>query len=374
VRVAINALFLVPPMGGLETYLRELSRALVALPDGPRLTLFLTPEGHDKLAREAWSADVELVRCERLGRSGFRALSELFLLGPLADRRRIDVVHSIALTAPLFSRAARVLTVADVTWITHPTPDFPAHRLWRAIVPRVTARADEVITISEASARSVARELGVRPERLHTTLLGAGTPPEVAPTPPDELRARLGLGPGPIVLNVGQKGAHRNLDRLIRALARVRAAVPDAQLVLPGPSTEEIDAGLRAAAAAAGIGDAVHVPGYVATADLEGLYAAAAAVAVPSLVEGFGLPVLEAMQRGTPVACTRDSAPGEIAGDAALTFDPTSAEEIAAALVRLLAEPELRGRLGALGRERAATFTWERCAGQTLAVYRRALA
>jgi glycosyltransferase involved in cell wall biosynthesis len=204
VRVAINALFLVPPMGGLETYLRELSRALIARPDAPELTLFLNPAGYAKLSGEEWTSGVQLVNCPRLGRSGFRALSELFALGPIADLRHLDVVHSIALTAPLFSRAARVVTVADVTWITHPTADFPAHRLWRAIVPRVTARSDEVIAISEASARNVARELGVAPERLHTTLLGAGTPPEIAPTPAAELRSRLALGPGPVVLNGGQ--------------------------------------------------------------------------------------------------------------------------------------------------------------------------
>ena len=108
--------------------------------------------------------------------------------------------------------------------------------------------------------------------------------------------------------------------------------------------------------------------------DLDGLYAAALALALPSLVEGFGLPVLEAMQRGTPVACTRDSAPGEVAGNAAVTFDPKSEHEIADALVRLLTDAPLRAHLVALGRARAATFTWAGCAEQTMAVYRSALA
>jgi glycosyltransferase involved in cell wall biosynthesis len=157
-------------------------------------------------------------------------------------------------------------------------------------------------------------------------------------------------------------------------MAAVRAAVPGAQLVLPGPSTAAIEAHLHGVAVASGVGEGVHLPGFVSETDLDGLYAAARALAVPSLVEGFGLPVLEAMQRGTPVACTRDSAPGEIAGDAAVTFDATSEREIAEALIRLLTDAELRARLIELGRARAATFTWARCAEQTMAIYRSALA
>jgi alpha-1,3-rhamnosyl/mannosyltransferase len=94
---------------------------------------------------------------------------------------------------------------------------------------------------------------------------------------------------------------------------------------------------------------------------------------LPSIVEGFGLPVLEAMARGLPVACSRDSAPGEIAGNAGLLLNPTSETEIADATVRLLTDGDLRARLSAAGRERAAGYTWERCAEETLDVYRRAL-
>jgi glycosyltransferase involved in cell wall biosynthesis len=369
--IAINAVFLDPPMGGVETYLRELCRGLLALSDPPRVTVLANPAGHSSLAADDWATSAELVRCDLVGRAGLRALGEVTVLGPMADRRGADVVHSVAMTGPLMCRAARVVTIPDTVWISHPEQTI-THRMWRAVVPVVTRRAARVVTISHAAGAEVRRNLGVPAERLDVVPLGHGTR-ITTPTPADELRARLGLGPGPIVLNVGQKKPHRNLERLIAAMVRVREQVPGAQLVLPGPPNAAAETQLRERAAEAGLHDAVVVPGFVGTADLEGLYAAADAFVLPSLIEGFGLPVLEAMARGTPVACSRDSAPGEVAGDAGLLFDPTSVLEIADSTVRLLTDPALRARLSAAGRERAGEYTWSRCAAQTMDVYLRAL-
>jgi glycosyltransferase involved in cell wall biosynthesis len=312
------------------------------------------------------------VRCERLGRAGLRAVSELTAVGVVADRRRADIVHSVAMTGPLVTRAARVVTIPDTVWISHPEDNI-THRMWRTVVPWVARRADRVVAISEASGDAVRANLRVPEERLDVIPLGFGSRADTAPTPPDALRAALGLRPGPIVLNVGQKKPHRNLEGLIRAMVAVRTLVPDAQLVLPGPPNAEAEQALRDLAASLGLADAVVVPGFLSQADLEGLYAAAEAFVLPSLVEGFGLPVLEAMARGLPVACSRDSAPGEVAGDAGLLFDPTSEEEIAAATIRLLTDTDLRSRLPGAGRARAATYTWSRCADETMATYRRAL-
>jgi glycosyltransferase involved in cell wall biosynthesis len=372
--VAINAVFLSPPMGGIETYLRELCRELLRRPDAPRLTVFLNPEGHAKLAAEDWASAAELVALPRLGRPGLRSITELTALGPMADRRGADVIHSVALTGPLASRARRVVTIADTVWITMPDGSMTA-RLWRVEVPLVTRRSHRVVAISHAGGAEVRAHLGVAGDKLDVVPLGYGTPAAGAPvTGEAELRERLGLGDGPIVLNVGQKKPHRNLERLISAFAQARPDVPGAVLVLPGPPNAEAEAALRAHAGRAGVGDAVVIPGFLEATDLEGLYAAASAFVLPSLVEGFGLPVLEAMARAIPVACSRDSAPGEVAGDAALSFDPQSADEIADAIRALLTDPALQARLGAAGPPRAAEFTWARCAEETLDVYRRALA
>lgn len=372
--VAINAVFLSPPMGGIETYLRELCRELLRRDDAPQLTVYLNPEGHAKLAAEDWASSAELVALPRLGRPGLRSVTELTALGPMADRRGADVIHSVALTGPLASRARRVVTIADTVWITMPDGTMTA-RLWRVEVPLVTRRSHRVVAISHAGAAEVRTHLGVPDDKLDVVPLGYGTPSAgAAITGETELRDRLGLGAGPIVLNVGQKKPHRNLERLITAFAQVRPEVPGAVLVLPGPPNPEAQAVLHTVAERAGVGDAVAIPGFLDAADLEGLYAAAAAFVLPSISEGFGLPVLEAMARAVPVACSRDSAPGEVAGDAALSFDPLATGEIAAAIRALLTDDAVAARLRTAGPARAAQYTWARCAEETLDVYRRALA
>jgi glycosyltransferase involved in cell wall biosynthesis len=371
-RAGINAIFLEPGMGGLETYVLELTPALLEADSSLRLSVLCNARGRELLTAQPWARDVELIT-PRLAVRGLRALYEL---GPLGLRAgRFDVLHSPALTGPLATRAANVVVVADTTWIT--VPDLgkgqaATVRLWQAIVPQVARRADRVVAISSASASDIERLLGVPRERIDVVPLGYGTPPRVQPTPADELRSRLALGDGPIVLNVAMQKVHKNQRALVRALPAVREAVPGTQLVLPGAATP-YEEELRAEAARHGIGEAVVFPGYVDDADLEGLYAAASAFVFPSLNEGFGMPVLEAMGRGVPVVTSSVSSLPEVAGDAALLVDPTSVDEIAGATARVLTDAALRERLVASGRRRPAAFTWERAAEGTLESWRRAL-
>ena len=162
------------------------------------------------------------------------------------------------------------------------------------------------------------------------------------------------------------------MTALVEALPMIRHAVPDARLVLPGrPTAHEEE--LRAVAAARGVRDAVDFPSFVSPEDLEGLYEAAACFAFPSFVEGFGLPILEAMRRGLPVACASASAPAEVAGEAALFFDPNRPQEAADAVVTLLRDPKRAEELAARGRGRAAEYSWRRTAERTLESWDRAL-
>jgi glycosyltransferase involved in cell wall biosynthesis len=372
-RAGINAIFLEPGMGGLETYVLELVPALLAAEPSLRLTLLCNAEGRDLLERQPWATSVEL-RTPLASRRGLRAFYELGPLGAYAGRH-FDVLHSPALTAPLATRAGNVVVLADTTWIT--VPDMgrgqaATVRLWQAVVPTVARRADRVIAISEASARDIEGHLRVPPERIDVIPLGYGGQSSTPATPAAELRARFALGDGPIILNVGAKKVHKNQMRLVRAMPRVHESVPDACLVLAGAPTPH-ESELRAEAQRLGVAGAVAFPGYVSDGDLEGFYAAASSFAFPSLNEGFGLPLLEAMGRELPVVTSSISSLPEVAGDAALLVDPKSVDEIADAISRVLSDEQLRERLVAAGRRRLEIFSWSRTAQQTLASWQRAL-
>lgn len=370
-RVGINAVFLEPRMGGLDTYVRALVPELVRLAPDVRFSVFCSSGGREYLEREGWGDSVELVTHPLLGLRGLKAIGELTLLGALAGRR-VQLLHSAAMTAPLRTRCVNVVTLADVTWIVAPDPgERWTARLWRLIVPPVARRADRLIVLSQAGAEHVRQYLHVPAERIDVVPLAAGASDRVAPTPERELRDQLALGDGPVVLTVSAKKIHKNLERVVRAMAVVAERWPDAVLVMPGnPTAHERE--LRDLAAALGIAANVVFPAYVDAPDLEGLYALARCFVFASINEGFGIPLLEAMRRGVPVACSRASALPEVAGDAARYFDPLSVPAIADALVELLSDPRLSSELAARGREREARFTWSATAEATLESYARA--
>jgi glycosyltransferase involved in cell wall biosynthesis len=333
----------------------------------------VTAAGREALASEPWASEVELAEHALLGRAGTRALAELTLVGRLASRDRLEVLHGIGLIAPLWLSPASVVTIADVTWIRQPEhAERWTARLWRVVVPPGARRAERVIAISEAAREEIVEDLRVAPERIDVIPLGPGSHIGEA-MDERELRDRLGLGDARVVLAVSALKAHKNLPPLVEAMVALRRTHPDAVLVIPGNPTPR-QRELQALAGSLGDADAVRFPGWVSGAELEGLYGVATAFAFPSLREGFGLPVLEAMRRGLPVACSNSSAVPEVAGHAALYFDPGRPEEIRSALERLLDDGALRAELSERGRRRAEEFTWQRTARETLSTYDRAAA
>ncbi len=368
-RIGINAIFLLPGMGGLDTYVQELVPELVRQAPSTRFSVFCSPAGERHLRANDWATEVELVSHPAYGVRGLKALCESMALGWTAGRR-VDLIHSVALTAPLWTRAATVVTIADTIWLHDRRPDATV-RLWRLIVPPAARRADRVIAISHHTVRDIVEHLHVAPDRVDVTLLGhrRGEPAPGLSGP--ETRRRFALDPGPIVLMVGTRKPHKNVLGLLRAMPALLAARPDAQLVLAGnPTAHEPE--LLAETERLGLVAHVSFLPFVTAEELEGLYAAAEVFVLPSLDEGFGLPILEAMARGLPVACSNAASLPEVAGDAARLFDPADEREIASALSELLGDPALRAQLVARGRRRHTELSWKSTAAGTLESYARA--
>jgi glycosyltransferase involved in cell wall biosynthesis len=371
-KLGVNAVFLEPRMGGMETYVRRLYPAILDVRPDLRISIFVNALGRELLGAEPWAEQVELITHPLLGRRGTRALGEALLLGKLADRRGCEVLHSVALTAPLRLRAAGVLTIADMTWLRQAgSVPFSTRLLWRTLVFPAARRADRLIAHSRAARSEIAEDLHLPEERIDVVPHGPGAETGVEPTPEPQLRARLALGSGPIVLAVSALLAHKNVGALVEALPEIRRTAPNATVVVPANPTP-LGEELAGRARALGVESGFVLPGWVGPADLEGLYAAASCFAFPSLREGFGLPVLEAMRRGVPVACSNTSAVPEVAGDAALLFDPRRPNELAGAVTRLLTDRALAEELAARGQARAAEFTWRRAAEETLQSFERA--
>jgi glycosyltransferase involved in cell wall biosynthesis len=370
--VGLNLVFLVPgEAGGMETYARRLIPALVAAAPEHRFTAFLSREAaaSDGPWRELTGS--VLVPVDSRDRVQW-VRGEQQLLPGLGRRAGVELMHSLASTAPAWGRFRRVVTIHDLIYRTIPEAHPGLRALgMRGLVPLGAWRADRVITDSQATAADLRHYLHLPAERIDVVPLGIGAE-RMTPLSEPEIRAQLDAGDRPILLTVSAKLAHKNLRRLIEALAAIPA--PERPLlVMPGYPTPH-EAELRGHAAAHGVADDVRLLGWISAAGLEGLYAAAAAFVFPTLAEGFGLPVLEAMARGVPVTCSDIPVLREVAGEGALYFDPHAVASIAGAVTRLLREPALVARLRSAGPARAERFSWEATAEGTLAAYRRTLA
>ncbi len=388
--VGLNLIYLVPgETGGMEVVARELIPELLAAAgrfgDGSeasvsriggrgriRFTAFINREAA-AAGDGPWGELLPAVTVPVNARRREQwVLGEQALLPILAARARVDLVHSLASTAPAWGPFRRVVTVHDLIYARFPEAHSGLRdRGMRVLVPLGVRRSARVIADSDSTRRDLIELLGTPPQRIDVAPLGLGTVQRDRPLPEAPTRARFELGARRVVLSLSAKRPHKNLLALIGALARIPAARRPL-LVLPGYPTWH-EAELRARAAALGVAGDVRFEGWVSAEELEGLWALADAFVFPSLYEGFGLPVLEAMARGVPVACAEASSLPEVAGDAALLFDPRAEIAIAAAIERLLGDPALAQELRAKGLARAREFTWERTARLTLDAYARAL-
>lgn len=309
-------------------------------------------------------------------------LGDLLAAPRTARRARPALLHVLShLDTGLAAGLPLVITVHDSipTLFPHLYDHYP---LWRWVVRSrelaALRQASEVITDSNAVRVDLLRlHPGLDPDRVHVVPLAASVAIRPAPAAAAEaVRRRYALGDHPI-LHLGSVDARKNLLLLVRSFARARRAgmLPaGTTLVLAGTNRASPQlVHLAAEAERLGVREALRLPGFIPEPELAAFYAAADVVVMPSLYEGFGLPVLEAMAAGCPVICSAAAAHPEVAGDAALLVPPADEEAWAGALACVLGEPGRRAEMGARGAQRAAQFSWAATAAGTLDVYRVAL-
>jgi glycosyltransferase involved in cell wall biosynthesis len=303
----------------------------------------------------------------------FERLTERFDLPRVEWFARFDVLFAPNFVPPPTRARRLVVTVHDLAFRRHPETAPQSTRWWLARIDRTLERAARIIAVSEATKRDLIELYGVEAERV--AVIPHGVDGEVFhPSTREEverIRRRYAID-GPYLLSLGGLEPRKNLPNLVRAFARL----PEDDrptLVLAGGSVEWNPEGREALQATLGelpsdVRDGVVLTGYVGEQDKVALLGGAEALVYPSLYEGFGLPVLEAMACGTPVVTSDVSALPEIAGDAALLVDPRDPEAIASAVTRILGDVDLRRDLAERGSSRAAGFTWEKTARSTAGV------
>ncbi len=371
--VVLDARYLSHLQSGVGFYTQRLLTGLAAIDRENRYTCVVAkggpglPVSQPNLA--SWSTRISFEN---------HVTGDLWLLAYLPLRLRAlhaDVYHGPAVFLPLIKLGYRtVVTVHDLVSFLFPETVPRKYSLYMRLMTRLATRsADRIIAVSNATREDLRRRLGIPADKIvviHEAVAPEfGIPP--APGVVEAVTRRYGIRL-PYCLFVGNLEPRKNLSRLIEAFALVKSSrLPDVgayQLVLAG-TRAWLHSGIFRAVEAHGLRSQVVFTGYVPPADLPALYAGAACFIFPSVYEGFGLPVLEAMAAGTPVIASRAGAIPEVAGDAALLVDASRPQEIAEAMAAVLTDGVLRARLAVAGGVRARAFNWESVARQTLAAY-----
>jgi len=350
VRIAIDARELTGRPTGVGRYLSRILQAWTAVPG---------MSGHELvLCAPAALAPLDLgnLRVAHAVAPGQGTVWEQWTLPGLVRAQRADVLFAPAYTAPIVCPAPVVLTIHDVSYAAHPEWFAWRDGFRRRTLSRLAAwRAARVITESDFSKREIARHLRVDPARIEVIYLGVST--------------LLGTAPRePLVLYVGSIFNRRHVGALVEGFARLAARRREIRLAIVGDNRTRPWLDLDALVAGSGLSDRIHVRSYVPDAELAGLYARASAFVFLSEYEGFGLPPLEAMAAGIPVAVLDTAVAREIYGPAAAYLPRPDPDLIAASLDRLLAEGPERERLVQAGAVQVERYSWRECAHRTLQV------
>jgi glycosyltransferase involved in cell wall biosynthesis len=352
---------------GIGRYMKCITEAVLARAPEHEYLLILPPDGLELIAFQE--------RVERVcSRSPYYSLREQAELPRLLRRHRVDLLHAPHFNIPLVRPCPTVVTIHDVIYLAckHDLPSRLGRLYYHAMMAASVRLADRVITVSEFSRREIVRYLKADADKID--VVHSGVDPALHRVTDIEhmrsVRFRYGIGDANYVLYAGIYKPRKNHAALLRAFHEFLKNGEIATLVIAGPIGEG-ETELRRLARDLGIAARVVFTGFVPDSDLQCLYSGANVYACPSLYEGFGFTVLEAMACAVPVVCSAETSLPEVAGDAALYADPGNPSEFAAALRLAFCDGGLRRRLIEKGIHNRRRFDWQRAAEATLDVYRR---
>jgi glycosyltransferase involved in cell wall biosynthesis len=288
-----------------------------------------------------------------------------------AKEHKIDLIFNPKLSVPIFASCKVVFVMHGGDWFVFPEN----YRFWdrayhKLSTPAYFRRADSIISVSNSASADIVRHTGVDPRKLVTIYHGVGE--HFSPIEDDRrrgtLRQKYNL-PEKYLLYVGQIYPMKNFSGILKAFSALRKTVPY-KLVVVGKPALKFEKELKLIDTLGLQEDVIRI-GWVADEDLPAIYGMATALVFPSLYEGFGIPIIEAMACGCPVLTSNRGATAEVAGDAALLVEPTEVASISEGMHRLIEDADLRERLIAKGLRRCRDFTWENCAKRTIALFRK---
>ena len=364
---------------GFGRFARQVVEALAKAGSGHEFVVFVDRPSLENVSipsgMETVAVDVSEAPSRAASATGRRRVGDMLAMSRAVARADLDVIYFPASYSffPVWNAGRVVVTMHDTLALAHPEWVFPNWRgklAWRAKEQAAALWADRIVTVSEAARRDLVAWFRLSDDRVTVVSEGpdAVFEPEDAGPASDAVLRRHGITPGSrYLLYVGGLSPHKNLPRLIEAFALANR--PDARLILVGDIGDVFHThvpALREAVERFGLGDLAHFTGFVPDADLAHLYRRAYALAQPSLMEGFGLPPVEAMACGTPVLCSTAGSLPEVVGEAGVYFDPTDVEAMADAISALLDDPPGRDRLAGLALARSKRFTWASAARSLL--------
>lgn len=369
-RIGINALFMIPGgVGGSETYLRNLITHLGRIDQTNEYVVFTNKESSNTFGLTG-SNFWEILCPIRAAFRSARVIYEQLFLPLQAKKHGIEVLHSPGYTAPTVAPCPSVVTIYDLNFLRHPE-DFSrlSALTLRVLVPLAAKRCDMIITLSKNSMRDIVAALDVTEKKVHVIYPAASESVSAHNgSSVNQVEQTYGIR-GKFILSVAASHPHKNLCRLVEAYHTLRKKHSiEHQLVLVGLKGRDHSRLLNLIVELSLEGEVV-TPRWIPGEHLALLYESADVFVFPSLYEGFGIPVLEAMKHGVPVVSSDVSSLCEATGGATMLVDPYRVPEITAAIQQVLVDPVLRASLVERGYEQAQKFSWEETARQTLSVY-----